>query len=79
MIRINGWFHTILYKYDKHIKEETEGVVKKYSVICDKLYKYTRKFSKILQNTVKMCSNVFQRPIGIEVKEEAAVRRFSSK
>ena len=29
-------------KYDKHIKEETEGVAKKYSVICDKLYKFTR-------------------------------------
>ena len=28
-------------KYDKHIKEETEGVAKKYSVICDKLHKFT--------------------------------------
>ena len=42
MMHINSWFHTIFDKYDKHIKEETEGVVKKYSVICDKLYKYTR-------------------------------------
>ena len=29
-------------QYDKHINEETEGVAKKYSVICDKLYKFTR-------------------------------------
>ena len=34
--------YTFFDKYDKHIKEETEGVAKKYSVICDKLYKFTR-------------------------------------
>ena len=32
---------TFFDKYNKHIKEETEGVAKKYSVICDKLYKFT--------------------------------------
>ena len=34
--------YTFFDKYDKNIKEETEGVVKKYSVICDKLYIFTR-------------------------------------
>ena len=67
---------TFFDKYDKHIKEETEGVVKKYSVICDKLYKYTRKFSKILQDTVK---SVFERVPKANVSKEAAVRRFFSK
>ena len=33
-------------KYDKHIKEETERVVKKYSVICDKLYKLLANLTK---------------------------------
>ena len=34
--------YTFFDEYNKHIKEETEGVVKKYSVIYDKLYKFTR-------------------------------------
>ena len=42
IIHIKSWFHTIIEKYDKHLKEETEGVVKKYFVICDKLNKFTR-------------------------------------
>ena len=40
-MHINSWLY-IFDKYDEHIKEETEGVAKKYSVICDKLYKFTR-------------------------------------
>ena len=42
IIHIKSLFRTIIEKYDKHLKEETEGVVKKYSVICDKLNKFTR-------------------------------------
>ena len=33
--------YTFFDKYDKYIKEETEGVVKNYFVICGKLYIFT--------------------------------------
>ena len=51
---------TFFDKYDKHIKEETEAVVKKYSVICDNLYNLLASLAKSFKMQPKCVQTYFK-------------------